>query len=126
MKDRAKLAWVTQTTLSVDDEGRDRRGHASPRSREPCKEDICYATNRQEAVKAIAPKVELLLVVGTPTHRTRAPRRGRRRTARRAFDAGAARQRARLVDETSRPSASAGASAPELLVNEIVFLPRPL
>jgi 4-hydroxy-3-methylbut-2-enyl diphosphate reductase len=64
----SRLAYVTQTTLSVDDtreiiEALQRR---YPGIRGPLKEDICYATsNRQEAVKALAPEVDLLLVIGS-------------------------------------------------------------
>ena len=68
-RDPAKLAYVTQTTLSVDDTREivaalQRR---FPAIRGPYKEDICYATtNRQEAVKSIADKIDLLIVVGAP------------------------------------------------------------
>ncbi|HEY5597596.1 MAG TPA: 4-hydroxy-3-methylbut-2-enyl diphosphate reductase, partial [Kiloniellales bacterium] len=68
-RDPAKLAYVTQTTLSVDDTGDviavlQRR---FPAIRGPAREDICYATtNRQEAVKSIAGRIDLLLVVGAP------------------------------------------------------------
>ena len=68
-RDASKLAFVTQTTLSVDDTAaivavlRGRFPHIVG----PHKEDICYATtNRQAAVKAIAPKIGCLLVVGSP------------------------------------------------------------
>jgi 4-hydroxy-3-methylbut-2-enyl diphosphate reductase len=65
--DPAKMAFLTQTTLSVDDtrEIIDAVRERFPAVQAPAKEDICYATqNRQEAVKAIAPRVDLLLVVG--------------------------------------------------------------
>ncbi len=69
VRDAEKLAYVTQTTLSVDDT-RDviaALQRRFPSIKGPYKEDICYATtNRQEAVKSIAAKVELLLVVGAP------------------------------------------------------------
>ena len=66
----AKLAVVTQTTLSVDDAAQilaevKRR---FPQVREPKKQDICYATqNRQDAVKLLAPGVDVVIVVGSPT-----------------------------------------------------------
>ena len=69
VRDPSKLAYVTQTTLSVDDTA----GIVAallerfPQIIGPHKEDICYATtNRQAAVKAIAPKVDAILVVGAP------------------------------------------------------------
>jgi 4-hydroxy-3-methylbut-2-enyl diphosphate reductase len=69
VRDPAKLAYVTQTTLSVDDT-KDivaALHERFPAIVGPHKEDICYATtNRQEAVKAIAPKCDALLVVGAP------------------------------------------------------------
>ena len=67
--DPAKLAYVTQTTLSVDDTRDivDVLKRRFPAIRGPYKEDICYATtNRQEAVKSIAARIDLLLVVGAP------------------------------------------------------------
>ena len=67
--DPSRLAYITQTTLSVDDTaeivGVLRRRF--PLIAVPHKEDICYATtNRQEAVKAIAPRADVLLVIGAP------------------------------------------------------------
>ena len=102
VKDPAKLAYVTQTTLSVDDT-RDVIAALQarfPAIKGPYKEDICYATtNRQEAVKAIAPQVELLLVVGAPnsSNSRRLVEVGERNGTPRSH-AGAARGRARLVD----------------------------
>ena len=64
-----QLAYITQTTLSVDDtiEIVEKLKSRFPNIVGPHKEDICYATtNRQEAVKAVAPKVEALLVIGAP------------------------------------------------------------
>jgi 4-hydroxy-3-methylbut-2-enyl diphosphate reductase len=126
VRDPEKLAYVTQTTLSVDDT-RDvisvlqRR---FPAIRGPYKEDICYATtNRQEAVKQIAPRVELLLVVGAPnsSNSKRLVEMGERHGARRSLLV----QRASELDWTTLGGLSAigitaGASAPELLVNEII------
>src|SRR5258706_4827438 len=65
-----KLAVVTQTTLSVDDAAEilDAVKRRFPHVREPKKQDICYATqNRQDAVKLLAPKVDVVIVVGSPT-----------------------------------------------------------
>ena len=68
IKDPAKLAFVTQTTLSVDDTARvvESLQNAFPAIRPPRKDDICYATtNRQNAVKEIAPNVDVFIVVGS-------------------------------------------------------------
>ena len=65
-----KLAVVTQTTLSVDDAAEILAAvkRRFPHVREPKKQDICYATqNRQDAVKLLAPKVDVVIVVGSPT-----------------------------------------------------------
>jgi 4-hydroxy-3-methylbut-2-en-1-yl diphosphate reductase len=126
VKDPAKLAYVTQTTLSVDDtkdviEALRKR---FPAIKGPYKEDICYATtNRQEAVKQIAPEVELLLVVGAPnsSNSRRLVEVGERHGTPRSMLV----QRAHELDWSTLKGLStigitAGASAPELLVNEIV------
>jgi 4-hydroxy-3-methylbut-2-enyl diphosphate reductase len=126
VRDPEKLAYATQTTLSVDDT-RDvievlRRRF--PAIRGPYREDICYATtNRQEAVKAIAPQIDLLLVVGAPNSSN----------SKRLVEVGAKSgcPRALLVQRASdlkwdelgnlrRLGLTAGASAPEVLVNEII------
>jgi hypothetical protein len=126
VRDPAKLAYVTQTTLSVDDT-RDviavlqRR---FPAIIGPFKEDICYATtNRQEAVKEIAARCDLLLVVGAPNSSNS------KRLVEVGVRAGCPRgllvQRASELDWSTLQGLStigltAGASAPEVLVNEIV------
>ncbi len=125
-RDPARLAYVTQTTLSVDDTA---DVVAALRRRFPAivgphKEDICYATtNRQEAVKAVAPRADALLVVGAPNSSN----------SRRLVDVGRRAgcgyaqlvQRAAEIDwralEGIRSLAvTAGASAPEALVTEVV------
>ncbi len=126
VKDPQKLAYVTQTTLSVDDT-KDVIAALQKRFsaiKGPYKEDICYATtNRQEAVKAIAPQVELLLVVGAPnsSNSRRLVEVGERSGTPRSMLV----QRASELDWSTLQGLStigitAGASAPELLVNEIV------
>jgi 4-hydroxy-3-methylbut-2-en-1-yl diphosphate reductase len=70
VKQSAKLAVVTQTTLSVDDAAAILAAvkQRFPLVREPKHQDICYATqNRQDAVKLLAPKVDVVIVVGSPT-----------------------------------------------------------
>jgi 4-hydroxy-3-methylbut-2-enyl diphosphate reductase len=126
VKDPAKLAYITQTTLSVDDT-RDVIAALQdrfPAIKGPYKEDICYATtNRQEAVKAIASQVELLLVVGAPnsSNSRRLVEVGERNGTPRSMLV----QRAAELDWSTLKGLStvgitAGASAPELLVNEII------
>jgi 4-hydroxy-3-methylbut-2-enyl diphosphate reductase len=125
-QDPARLAYITQTTLSVDDTAAivavlKRR---FPLIAGPHKEDICYATtNRQEAVKAIAPKADVLLVIGAPNSSNSmrlvevASRAGAKRAAlvQRAGDIDWAMMAgARVVGLT------AGASAPEVLVDEVI------
>ncbi|MCE8555807.1 4-hydroxy-3-methylbut-2-enyl diphosphate reductase [Ruegeria pomeroyi] len=126
VRDPARLAFVTQTTLSVDDT-RDIVAALQARFPQivgPHKEDICYATtNRQEAVKAVAPKSDALLVVGAPNSSNS------RRLVEVAAKAGCSYaqlvQRAedidwRALDGIATVAVSAGASAPELLVNEVI------
>lgn len=125
-RDPAKLAFITQTTLSVDDTA---GIVAALKARFPAiigphKEDICYATtNRQEAVKAIAPKIAALLVIGAPnsSNSKRLVEVGR------AAGCGYAQlvQRADEIDWRALEGAgavgvTAGASAPEVLVNEVI------
>ena len=126
VRDPERLAFVTQTTLSVDDT---RDIVAALQARFPAivgphKEDICYATtNRQESVKAIAGKVDAMLVVGAPNSSN----------SRRLVEVGAREgcayaqlvQRAgdidwRALEGISNLGITAGASAPEELVNEVV------
>jgi 4-hydroxy-3-methylbut-2-enyl diphosphate reductase len=126
VRDAEKLAYVTQTTLSVDDtkdviEALRRR---FPAIKGPYKEDICYATtNRQEAVKAIAGRVELLLVVGAPnsSNSRRLVEVGERHgTPRSMLVQRAAELDWATLQGLSAIGITAGASAPELLVNEII------
>ncbi len=126
VRDPAKLAFITQTTLSVDDTA----GVAAalkarfPAINTPAHEDICYATtNRQKAVKAIAPKIDALLVIGAPNSSN----------SKRLVEVGAGAgcayaqliQRAtdidwRALDGIRAVGITAGASAPEVLVNEVI------
>ena len=126
VKDAEKLAYVTQTTLSVDDtrdivQALQRR---FPAIRGPFKEDICYATtNRQEAVKSIAPRIELLLVVGAPnsSNSKRLVEVGEKNGCARALLVQRATDLAQEdLANLSVIGVTAGASAPEILVNEII------
>ncbi|MEM8958012.1 MAG: 4-hydroxy-3-methylbut-2-enyl diphosphate reductase [Pseudomonadota bacterium] len=125
-RDPAKLAFVTQTTLSVDDTAdivaalQERFPHIVG----PHKEDICYATtNRQEAVKALAPRAQALLVVGAPNSSN----------SKRLVDVGRKAgcayaqlvQRAadidwRALDGVRSLGVTAGASAPDVLIEEVI------
>ena len=126
VRDPEKLAFVTQTTLSVDDTSGIVAALKArfPSIKGPHKEDICYATtNRQEAVKALAQRAEAMLVVGAPNSSN----------SRRLVEVGARAgchyaqlvQRAADIDWRSLEGIrsigiTAGASAPEVLVNEVV------
>ena len=126
VRDPARLAFVTQTTLSVDDTKDviavlQRR---FPLIKGPFKEDICYATtNRQEAVKAIADRIELLLVVGAPNSSN--SKRLVEVGVKNGTPRGILVQRASELDWSTLQGLTtigltAGASAPELLVNEVI------
>ncbi|MBY6057688.1 4-hydroxy-3-methylbut-2-enyl diphosphate reductase [Leisingera daeponensis] len=126
VRDPDRLAYVTQTTLSVDDT----KGIVAaleerfPNIIGPHKEDICYATtNRQEAVKSVAPKADALLVVGAPNSSN--SRRLVEVGAKNGCDYAQLVQRAenidwRALDGIRSVAITAGASAPELLVNEVI------
>ncbi|WP_323780467.1 4-hydroxy-3-methylbut-2-enyl diphosphate reductase [Thalassovita sp.] len=126
VRDPAKLAFVTQTTLSIDDTKDIVAALQTrfPAIQGPHKEDICYATtNRQESVKAMAPRIDALLVVGAPNSSN----------SRRLVEVGARNgcayaqlvQRAtdidwRALDGIASIGITAGASAPEVLVDEVI------
>lgn len=125
-KDPAALAFVTQTTLSIDDTASmvavlQRR---FPEIAGPHKEDICYATtNRQEAVKAVAPRADVMVVVGAPnsSNSMRLVEVGKRYGARDSILV----QRATDIDwdrigDISTIGITAGASAPEMIVEEVI------
>lgn len=124
--DADNLAWITQTTLSVDDtrEIVNVLTRRFPSIVGPHKDDICYATtNRQEAVKAIAPKSDVVFVVGAPN----SSNSQRLREVAERSGAQAAHLVQRAVDinwETLGPvrtvGLTAGASAPEVLVDEVI------
>ncbi len=126
VRDPSRLAYITQTTLSIDDTA---EVVAALKARFPAivgphKEDICYATtNRQEAVKAIAPLIDALLVIGAPNSSN----------SLRLVEVGRAKgcayaqlvQRAseidwRALEGVRAVGITAGASAPEELVTEVI------
>lgn len=121
-----ELAYTTQTTLSLDDTAEivEILSARFPGIVGPHKQDICYATtNRQEAVKAVAPLVDAMIVMGAPNSsnsqrlREVAERSGCARAVllQRASDLDAAD-----FDDVTRIGITAGASAPELLVEEVI------
>ncbi|MEX0759397.1 MAG: 4-hydroxy-3-methylbut-2-enyl diphosphate reductase [Tistlia sp.] len=126
VRDPARLAYVTQTTLSVDETAEVVQAlqERFPKIRTPRKEDICYATtNRQQAVKDIAQSCEALLVVGAPNSSNS------RRLVEVAQKLGcpfaALVQRAadipwEALAGKTRVGLTAGASAPEVLVQEVI------
>ncbi|MFA5898676.1 MAG: 4-hydroxy-3-methylbut-2-enyl diphosphate reductase [Hyphomicrobium sp.] len=124
--DAAKLAFVTQTTLSVDDTASIvavlRRRF--PQIVGPHKEDICYATtNRQAAVKAIAPKIGCLLVVGSPqsSNSLRLVEVAQRAGCPTACLIEGARDIPwSQIENVTNVGVTAGASAPETLVEEVI------
>ncbi|NBO20942.1 MAG: 4-hydroxy-3-methylbut-2-enyl diphosphate reductase, partial [Rhodobacteraceae bacterium] len=126
VRDPTRLAYITQTTLSVDDTAGIVAALQArfPAIIGPSREDICYATtNRQAAVKAIAPRIDALLVIGAPNSSN----------SQRLVEVGRAAgcayaqlvQRAtdidwRALDGARAVGVTAGASAPEVLVNEVI------
>ena len=120
-----KLAVVTQTTLSVDDTA---EMHAAlrarfPNIRAPKKQDICYATqNRQDAVKILAPQVDLLIVVGSPSSSNSnrlAELGGRLGTTSYMVD-NANELKPEWFANAPRVGLTAGASAPDVLVQDVI------
>jgi 4-hydroxy-3-methylbut-2-enyl diphosphate reductase len=124
--DPESLAYITQTTLSVDDTTqivavlRER----FPAIAGPHREDICYATtNRQDAIKSIAPRADIVFVIGAPnsSNSMRLVEVAQRAGVKRA----ALIQRAdeidwKMLDGMKTAALSAGASAPEVLVDEVI------
>jgi 4-hydroxy-3-methylbut-2-enyl diphosphate reductase len=125
-RDPGNLAYATQTTLSVDDTADIVAALKArfPHIHGPHKEDICYATtNRQEVVKKVAPMVDAMLVVGSPNSSNT---QRLKEVAERAGCAHAALvQRAKEIDwsvfgSIASLGVTAGASAPEILVEEVI------
>jgi 4-hydroxy-3-methylbut-2-enyl diphosphate reductase len=125
-RDPNKLAYVTQTTLSLDDTAEivAKLKQRFPAIVGPHKEDICYATtNRQEAVKKVAPMVDAMIVVGAPNSSN--SQRLKEVAERAGCGRAALVQRAADIDwnvfgNVTRLGITAGASAPEVLVEEII------
>lgn len=120
-----KLAVVTQTTLSVDDAADISAAVRArfPKVREPKQQDICYATqNRQDAVKVLSPQVDVVIVVGSPTSsNSNRLRELAQRLGTEAYMVDSAEElQASWFDGKTRVGLTAGASAPEVLVTQVI------
>ncbi|MBI1943587.1 MAG: 4-hydroxy-3-methylbut-2-enyl diphosphate reductase [Betaproteobacteria bacterium] len=120
-----KLAYVTQTTLSVDDAAQIVAAlrRRFPHIRGPKQDDICYATqNRQDAVKFMAPRCDVVIVVGSPNSSN--SNRLREVAQNMGVEAymvdSAADLKAEWLADRPRVGVTAGASAPEVLVNALI------
>jgi 4-hydroxy-3-methylbut-2-enyl diphosphate reductase len=125
--DEHRLAYVTQTTLSVDDakEVTEALKRRFPDIMEPKRNDICYATqNRQDAVKFMAPQCDLILIVGSPTssNSNRLREVGAKLGVEAYLIESASEFRPEWLVGKKRIGVSAGASAPEILVEELIEL----
>jgi len=125
VEDPSQLAYVTQTTLSVDDAAAivDALKRRFPGIVGPKKDDICYATqNRQDAVKFMAPQCDLVIIVGSPNSSNSNRLREVAQTL--GVEAHMVDQASELRPEwlrgRERIGVSAGASAPEVLVLEVI------
>jgi 4-hydroxy-3-methylbut-2-enyl diphosphate reductase len=126
-----KLAYVTQTTLSVDDAGAmvEALKARFPAIRGPKRDDICYATqNRQDAVKLMAPQCDVVIVVGSPnsSNSNRLREVAEHIGAQAYMVDTAADLRPEWVAGKRRVGVTAGASAPEVLVSEVIARLREL
>ena len=122
---REKLAVVTQTTLSVDDAAEISAAvkQRFPLIREPKQQDICYATqNRQDAVKMLSREVDVVIVVGSPTssNSNRLAELARKLGVDSYMVDDPAELQAAWLEGKTRVGVTAGASAPEVIVQEVV------
>ena len=121
----AKLAVVTQTTLSVDDAAQIALAIKArfPQARQPKQQDICYATqNRQDAVKLLSPQVDVVIVVGSPTssNSNRLREVARKLGTESYMIDNAEELQAVWLEGKARVGLTAGASAPEVLVRQVI------
>ena len=126
VRDPEKLAYVTQTTLSIDDCQRIIAALKTrfPAIQGPKKDDICYATqNRQDAVKFMAPKCDVVIVVGSPnSSNSNRLREVARNLGTEAYLVDSADElRPEWVEGKRTIGVTAGASAPEVLVHEVIL-----
>lgn len=125
VRDPNRLAYVTQTTLSVDDTAGiiDALKRRFPNVAEPKKSDICYATtNRQQAVKFMAPQVDLLIVVGSPSssNSSRLREVAEKNGVESYMVDDASQIDVAWTEGKTRIGVTAGASAPEVLVQQVI------
>ena len=125
VKDECNLSYVTQTTLSMDDTAKviDALRIKFPHIEGPKKDDICYATqNRQDAVKQLALECDLVLVVGSPnsSNSNRLSELAERCGAEAYLIDTAADIQPQWLDNKNAIGVTAGASAPEILVKEVL------
>ncbi|KAF0568465.1 4-hydroxy-3-methylbut-2-enyl diphosphate reductase [Psychrobacter nivimaris] len=125
VQDAERLAFVTQTTLSMDDTARviDALREKFPSIQGPRKDDICYATqNRQDAVKDLASRCEVVLVVGSPnsSNSNRLRELAERMNCRAYLIDNASEMDKRWLDGVQSIGVTAGASAPEVLIQEVL------
>ncbi len=125
VNDDTKLAFVTQTTLSMDDTARviDALREKFPAIQGPRKDDICYATqNRQDAVKDLAARCEVVLVVGSPnsSNSNRLRELAERMNCKAYLIDNASEMQPEWFNGISSVGVTAGASAPEVLIQEVL------
>ncbi len=125
VQDAERLAFVTQTTLSMDDTARviDALRDKFPSIQGPRKDDICYATqNRQDAVKDLAGRCEVVLVVGSPnsSNSNRLRELAERMSCRAYLIDNASEMNRQWFEEIESVGVTAGASAPEVLIQEVL------
>lgn len=125
VQDAERLAFVTQTTLSMDDTARviDALREKFPHIQGPRKDDICYATqNRQDAVKDLAGRCEVVLVVGSPnsSNSNRLRELAERMDCRAYLIDNATEMDITWFDGIQSVGVTAGASAPEILIQEVL------
>lgn len=125
VRDPENLTYVTQTTLSMDDTSRiiDALRERFPAIRGPRKKDICYATqNRQDAIKQLALENQLVLVVGSPnsSNSNRLRELAERSSCTSYLIDRAEEIDPRWLEGKTRVGVTAGASAPEVLVREVL------
>lgn len=125
VRDADSLAFVTQTTLSMDDTARviDALRDKFPNIQGPRKDDICYATqNRQDAVKDLAGRCEVVLVVGSPnsSNSNRLRELAQRMGCQAYLIDNASEMNKAWFDNVETVGVTAGASAPEILIQEVL------
>ena len=121
----SKLALVTQTTLSMDDAAEITAAVMArfPTVQQPKQQDICYATqNRQDAVKLLSPQVDIVIVVGSPTSsNSNRLREVAQKLGTESYMVDSAEElQAHWFEGKSRVGLTAGASAPEILVRQVI------